>query len=80
MYPDYLAEFAERGRTDPPRRLELALSGQPVYPPMNADERKDVLTKYHPDFSPGAKRPVRVGPNAARISPPRSPTSWKRIR
>ncbi len=30
---------------------------------MNAEERKDVLSKYHPDFAAGAKRAVRVGPN-----------------
>ncbi len=30
---------------------------------MNAEEREDVLSKYHPDYAPGAKRAVRVGPN-----------------
>jgi succinate dehydrogenase/fumarate reductase flavoprotein subunit len=55
-----LLKEVERTR---PRRLDLALSGQPVYPPMNAEERKDVLSKYHPDFAAGAKRAVRVGPN-----------------
>ncbi len=63
MYPDYLADTLKAVEKTRPARLELALSGQPVFPPMDADQRKEVLTKYHPDFSPGAKRKVRVGPN-----------------
>ncbi|NJL06939.1 MAG: FAD-binding protein [Methylacidiphilales bacterium] len=63
MYPDYLAGLLKEVERTRPKRLELALSGEPVFPPMTAEERADVLSKYHPDFSPGAKRPVRVGPN-----------------
>jgi succinate dehydrogenase/fumarate reductase flavoprotein subunit len=63
MYPDYLADSLKAVEKTRPARLELALSGQPVFPPMDADQRKEVLTKYHPDFSAGAKRKVRVGPN-----------------
>jgi succinate dehydrogenase/fumarate reductase flavoprotein subunit len=63
MYPAYLNESLEAVARTRPARLELALSGEPVYPPMNADERKEVLSRYHPDFAAGAKRPVRVGPN-----------------
>ena len=61
MYPDYLAGLLREVERTRPKRLELALSGEPVYPPMNAEERADVLAKYHPDFSPGAKRIARVG-------------------
>ncbi len=63
MYPDYLADMLKLVDQSRSRRLDLALSGEPVYPPMNAEQRKDVLSKYHPDFTQGAKRPVRVGPN-----------------
>jgi succinate dehydrogenase/fumarate reductase flavoprotein subunit len=63
MYPEYLNESLKAVARTRPARLELALSGKPVYPPMNADERKEVLSKYHPDFAAGAKRPVRIGPN-----------------
>ncbi|MBI5164300.1 MAG: FAD-binding protein [Magnetospirillum sp.] len=63
MYPDYLAGLLKEVDRTRPHRLGLAMSGQPVYPPMNAEERKDVLSKYHPDFAPGARRPVRIGPN-----------------
>ena len=63
MYPEYLNESLKAVERTRPARLEKALSGQPVYPPMTAEERKDVLTKYHPDFATGSKRSVRVGPN-----------------
>ncbi len=63
MYPDYLAGLLKEVERTRPKRLDLALSGQPVYQPMNAEERADVLANYHPDFSQGAKRVVRVGPN-----------------
>jgi succinate dehydrogenase/fumarate reductase flavoprotein subunit len=63
MYPEYLSGLVKLVEKTRPKRLDLALSGQPVYPPMNAEEREDVLSKYHPDYSQGAKRAVRVGPN-----------------
>ena len=63
MYPDYLAKSLKAVARTRPGRLEKALSGQPVFPSMNAGEREDVLTKHHPDYAPGAKRTVRIGPN-----------------
>ncbi|HEX8963321.1 MAG TPA: FAD-binding protein, partial [Rhodocyclaceae bacterium] len=63
MYPEYLAESLKAVERTRAKRLELALTGKPVFPPMDADQRKDVLSKYHPDFAPGSKRVVRIGPN-----------------
>ncbi|CAH2603052.1 L-aspartate oxidase [Rhodovastum atsumiense] len=63
MYPDYLAGYVKKVAQTRHKRLELALTGEPVFPPMTAEEREDVLAKYHPDYSKGAKRAVRVGPN-----------------
>ena len=63
MYPDYLAPLLALVEETRPKRLELAKSGQPVYPPMNAAERQDVLSKHHPDYTAGARRKVRIGPN-----------------
>ena len=54
MYPEYLHESLKAVERTRAARLELAMSGKPVYPPMNAAERQDVLNKYHPDFSAGA--------------------------
>ncbi len=63
MYPDYLAPLLSLVEETRPKRLELAKTGKPVYPPMNAAEREDVLTKHHPDYTAGARRKVRIGPN-----------------
>ena len=63
MYPDYMAESLRKVTQTRPARLELARKPDPVYPPMNAEERRAVLEGFHPDFEASARRPVRVGPN-----------------
>lgn len=63
MYPEYMRESLNLVEKTRPRRLELERSGQPVFPPMTAEEREEVLTKFHPDYRPEARRVVRVGPN-----------------
>jgi succinate dehydrogenase/fumarate reductase flavoprotein subunit len=63
MYPEYMHASLELAAKTRPARLELAKSGKPVYPPMNAAEREDVLSKFHPDFTAGARSRIRIGPN-----------------
>ena len=63
MYPAYMNESLEKVARSRPKRFELAKSGKPVYPPMNAEEREDVLNKFHPDYKPDSKRKLGVGPN-----------------
>ncbi|WP_295455186.1 FAD-binding protein [uncultured Thiodictyon sp.] len=63
MYPDYMAESLRKVAETRLRRLDLARTPDPVFPPMNADERTAVLNGFHPDFTSDARRPVRVGPN-----------------
>src|SRR3990167_1217366 len=63
MYPDYMAESLRKVVQTRPKRLELARKSEPVYPPMNSEERRAVLEGFHPDFEASARRPVRVGPN-----------------
>lgn len=63
MYPDYLKGLLEKVEQTRPMRLELAKSGQPVYPPMNAAEREDVLSRFHPDSAAAARSRIRIGPN-----------------
>jgi succinate dehydrogenase/fumarate reductase flavoprotein subunit len=46
-----------------PKRLELEKSGKNVFPPMSADERDDVLNRFHPDYKPESRRLIHVGPN-----------------
>jgi succinate dehydrogenase/fumarate reductase flavoprotein subunit len=45
------------------KRLELEKSGKPVFAPMTAEERDDVLNKFHPDYKKESRRVVHIGPN-----------------
>ncbi len=63
MYPTYMADSLKKVPRTRPRRLALAKSSEPVHPPMNAAERKDILNRFHPDFMENSRREVRIGPN-----------------
>ncbi|MEN8152785.1 MAG: FAD-binding protein [Acidobacteriota bacterium] len=45
------------------KRFELARSGKPVFPPMSAEDRENILTSFHPDYKPESKRIIDIGPN-----------------
>ncbi len=63
MYPEYMSPSLEKVAQTRNKRFELEKSGKPVFPPMNAEEREEVLNKFHPDYKPDARRKVRIGPN-----------------
>lgn len=63
MYPEYMYDSLNKVKQSRTKRLELAKSGKPVYAPMTAEEREDVLTKFHPDYKPDARREIKIGPN-----------------
>jgi len=63
MYPDYMNESLQKVAQTRNKRFELAKSGKPVFPPMNAEEREEVLNKFHPDYKPDAISEIRIGPN-----------------
>jgi succinate dehydrogenase/fumarate reductase flavoprotein subunit len=63
MYPEYMHDSLKLVDQTRQQRLELEKSGKPVFPPMSADEREQVLNKFHPDYRPEARRVVHVGPN-----------------
>lgn len=67
MYPDYMQESLKKVVESRNRRFELAKSGKPVFPPMNAEEREDVLTKFHPDYKTESRRKLHVGPNKGEL-------------
>ncbi len=54
-----LIKIVERTR---PGRVERKKKGQ-EFPAIPVDERDKILKKYHPDFKPGTRREIRVGPN-----------------
>ncbi len=63
MYPEYMTESLDKVSKSRNKRFELAKTDQPVFPPMNAEEREVVLKKFHPDYKPDAVRKIRIGPN-----------------
>ena len=67
MYPEYMKESLDKVAKSRNKRFELAKTGQPVFPPMDAEEREDVLQKFHPDYKPDSRRKVRIGPNKGEL-------------
>jgi succinate dehydrogenase/fumarate reductase flavoprotein subunit len=67
MYPDYMTPSLKKVDQTRSKRFELAKSGKPVFPPMSADERKDVLNKFHPDYKKEARRTIGLGPNKGEL-------------
>jgi succinate dehydrogenase/fumarate reductase flavoprotein subunit len=63
MYPEYMNESLEKVTQTRKKRFELAKSGKPVFPPMSAEEREEVLQRFHPDYKPDARKKINVGPN-----------------
>ncbi len=64
MYPDYMMESIKKVEATRSKRLELARKyGKQVFPAMSEQEREDILNNFHPDYKPGARRPVKLGPN-----------------
>lgn len=67
MYPEYMTPSLKKVVQTRKKRFELAKSGKPVFPPMSAEEREEVLTKFHPDYKPDSKRPIKIGVNKGDI-------------
>jgi succinate dehydrogenase/fumarate reductase flavoprotein subunit len=67
MYPEYMSESLQKVAQSRNERFELAKSGKPVYPPMDAEEREDVLNRFHPDYKKESRRKIRIGPNKGEL-------------
>ena len=67
MYPEYMSQSLEKVDQTRNKRFELAKSGKPVFPQMSAEEREEVLNKFHPDYKPDARRKIRIGPNKGEV-------------
>jgi len=65
MYPDYMQESLKRVEATRQERIRIAreMGREHIFPAMTAEERDDVLHKFHPDFKKTAKKEVRIGPN-----------------
>jgi succinate dehydrogenase/fumarate reductase flavoprotein subunit len=67
MYPDYMHDSLKKVDETRQKRLELERSGKNVFPPMTAEEREDVLNRFHPDYKPESRRQVHIGPNKGEL-------------
>jgi succinate dehydrogenase/fumarate reductase flavoprotein subunit len=67
MYPEYMNESLKKVTQSRNARFELAKSGKPVFPPMDANEREEVLNKFHPDYKIESRRKIRIGPNKGEL-------------
>jgi len=67
MYPDSMRESLEMVARTRQKRFELAKSGKQVFPSMSADEREDVLNKFHPDYKKDSRRKINIGPNKGEV-------------
>jgi succinate dehydrogenase/fumarate reductase flavoprotein subunit len=63
MYPEYMRSSLKKVAQTRKKRFELAKTGKPVFPPMSAEEREEVLNKFHPDYKPDSKRKINIGVN-----------------
>jgi len=63
MYPEYMKGSLDLVDQTRPKRLDLQKSGKAVFPPMTAEEREDVLNRFHPDYKKESRRIVHIGPN-----------------
>lgn len=61
-YPEYMRRLIEKVEKTRPKRVDY------TPPPMSKQEQEEVL-KIHPDYAPGGKRAIAVGPNKGDVGP-----------
>jgi succinate dehydrogenase / fumarate reductase flavoprotein subunit/L-aspartate oxidase len=61
-YTSELKELIKKVEATRPARIEKKKRGE-EFPLLSLKEREERLRKYHPDFKPGSRREIRVGPN-----------------
>jgi succinate dehydrogenase/fumarate reductase flavoprotein subunit len=62
-YPEYMQASLEKVKATRPARLKKAKEGREVVKAMTLAEREKVLSNFHPDYQPDARKPIRIGPN-----------------
>jgi succinate dehydrogenase/fumarate reductase flavoprotein subunit len=62
-YPEYMQVSLEKVKATRPARLEKAKAGREVVKRMSLAEREEVLSGFHPDYQPDARKPIRIGHN-----------------
>jgi len=62
-YPEYMRESIKLVERTRPERIGK------LPPQMTPEEREEILSRYHPDYVPGGKRRIKIGPNRGDIAP-----------
>ena len=62
-YPEYMRASIKRVEETRPKRIGK------LVPQMTPQEREDILNLCHPDYAPGGKRKLKIGPNAGELAP-----------
>ena len=62
-YPDYMQESLKLVEKTRPSRVGKD------FIPMTAEQRQEILEKFHPDWKPKEKRPLLIGPSKGMIVP-----------
>ncbi len=66
-YPEYMRESIEMVEKTRDQRIKEKEKEKELA--LTAEEREEVLNKFHPDYAPGGKRELRVGVNQGEIVP-----------
>ncbi len=61
-YPESLRNLIKKVEETRPERVEKKKAGIEV-PMLSLDERSEILENFHPDYIPGTRRDLRVGPS-----------------
>ncbi len=67
-YPESLRESIKLVEKTRAARVEKTKRGE-TFKPLTMDQRKEVLSKFHPDYMEGTKRIVKVGPDKGQHFP-----------
>jgi len=67
-YPEYLRESIKLVEKSRAARVERSKRGE-IFKPLSMEGRKEVLSKFHPDYMEGTKRVVNVGPDKGSLFP-----------
>lgn len=62
-YPEYMRESIKLVEKTRQKRVGK------LPPQMTSEERKEVLNRFHPDYAPGGKREISIGPNKGDVAP-----------
>lgn len=67
-YEPYMKELIKKVEETRPRRIKEFKEGK-HFPRLGLQEGEELMRKFHPDYKPGTKRELKVGPSKGSIVP-----------